>query len=112
MTDYLVLVRLSPSKMQEAIGAVRNLPEKPISGVDLCYTMNIFGSWDLGVLIDAENTSQAQEFVQKKIKDISGVTDVYTLPTFPHGNGLTNQKDIEPEDPTQNESGKKRQHRG
>jgi len=81
--------------MQEAIGAVRNLPETPISGVDLCYTMNIFGSWDLGVWIDAENTAQAQEFVQKKIKDISGVADVYTLPTFPHGSGMRNQKNSE-----------------
>jgi hypothetical protein len=86
MTDYLVLVRLSPSKMQEAIGAVRNLPEKPISGVDLCYTMNIFGSWDVGVWIDAENSDEAIDFVQRRIKGIAGVSDVHALPTFPHGN--------------------------
>ena len=95
MTEFLVLLRLTPSKMQDAIGAVRSLPEKPISGVDLCYTMNIFGSWDLGVWIDAENTAQAIEFVQKKIKDISGIADVYTLPTFPHGNGIREQKNSE-----------------
>ena len=92
MTEYLVLVRLNTTKMQDAIGAVRNLPETPISGVDLCYTMNIFGSWDLGVWIDAENNAQALEFVQKKIKDIAGVADVFTLPTFPHGNGIRPQK--------------------
>ena len=41
-------------------------------------------AWDVGVWIDAEDTNQAVEFVHKKIKDISGVADIYTVPTFPH----------------------------
>jgi len=85
MAEYLVLVKLNPGKIVDAINALRNLPEKPISGVDLCYTMNIFGAWDVGVWINAENTNQAVDFVHKKIKEISGVADVYTVPTFPHG---------------------------
>jgi hypothetical protein len=48
--------------------------------------MNIFGAWDVGVWINAEDSTQALEFVQKKVKDITGVTEVYTVPTFPHGN--------------------------
>jgi len=79
-------LKLNPGKIVESIDALRNLPEKPSPGVDLCYTMNIFGSWDVGVWIDAENTDQAIDFVQRKIKGISGVSDVYALPTFPHGN--------------------------
>jgi hypothetical protein len=100
MAEYLVLLRLNPGKIMDAIGAVRNLPETPVSGVDLCYTMNIFGSWDVGVWIDAESTSQALEFVQKKIKYISGVADVYTVPTFPHGNVMRGPKneDLKNED--------------
>jgi hypothetical protein len=35
------------------------------------------------------------EFVQKKMKAINGVTEVFTLPTFPHGNGLKNGKNSE-----------------
>ena len=86
MTEYLVLLKLNPGKIVDSIDSLRNLPDKPSPGVDLCYTMNIFGSWDVGVWIDAENTSQAIDFVQKKLKGISGVNDVYALPTFPHGN--------------------------
>ncbi len=95
LAEYLVLMRLNPNKIQDAISAMRNLPETPVSGVDLCYTMNIFGSWDVGVWIDAENNAQALEFVQKKIKDMSGVADVFTVPTFPHGNALREMKNSE-----------------
>ena len=84
MAEYLVLLKLNPGKIVDAINALRSLPDKPISGVDLCYTMNIFGAWDVGVWINAENTNQAVEFVHKKIKEISGVADIYTVPTFPH----------------------------
>jgi hypothetical protein len=86
MNEYLVLMKLNPGKILDALTAIRNIPETPVDGVDLRYSMNIFGSWDVGVWIDAENTSQALEFVQKKVKDLSGVTEVYTVPTFPHGN--------------------------
>jgi hypothetical protein len=48
--------------------------------------MNIFGAWDVGIWINAENSGQALEFVQKKVKDMNGVTEVYAIPTFPHGN--------------------------
>jgi hypothetical protein len=86
MTDYLVLMKLNPGKIIDTLGAIRSLSEKPVSGVDLCYTMNIFGAWDVGMWINAEDSAQALEFVQKKVKDMNGVTEVYTVPTFPHGN--------------------------
>ncbi len=86
MTDYLVLMKINPGKILDTLGAIRNLSEKPVSGVDLCYTMNIFGAWDVGIWINAEDSEQALEFVQKKVKDMNGVTEVYTVPTFPHGN--------------------------
>lgn len=86
MDEYLVLVKLNPGKILDTLSALRNLSDKPVSGVELCYTMNIFGSWDVGMWINAENSTQAVDFVQKKIKDMSGVTEIYTVPTFPHGN--------------------------
>ena len=86
MTDYLVLMKLNPAKIMESLESIRNLSEKPVAGVDLCYTMNIFGAWDVGLWIDAKDSAQALEFVQKKVKDMNGVSEVYTVPTFPHGN--------------------------
>jgi hypothetical protein len=79
-------MKLNPGKIMDTLGAIRSLSEKPVSGVDLCYTMNIFGAWDVGIWINAEDSNQALEFVQKKVKDMNGVTEVYTVPTFPHGN--------------------------
>jgi len=85
MAEYLTLLKLNPGKIVDAINALRGLPEKPSSGVDLCYTMNIFGTWDVGVWLSAENTTRVADFVSKKIKEIPGVNDIYTVPTFPHG---------------------------
>ena len=87
MPEYLVLMKLNPGKLVDTLGDIRKLEEKPVSGVDLCYSMNIFGAWDVGIWINAENSSEVLEFVQKKVKNLNGVTDVYTVPTFPHGNG-------------------------
>jgi hypothetical protein len=86
MSEYLVLLKLNPGKLIETLSLIRNTPTVPIPGVDLCYSMNIFGAWDVGIWINAENSGQALDFVQRKVKDIVGVTEVYTVPTFPHGN--------------------------
>ncbi len=85
MLEYMVLLKLSPGKVIEAMNTLRSLPNQPISGVDLWYTMNIFGTWHVGIWIDAENAIQAVDFVQNEIKQISGITEVYTVPAFPHG---------------------------
>ena len=90
MPEYLVLLKLNPTKISETLGSIRNMDEKPVSGVDLLYSMNIFGSWDVGMWINADESNQAVEFVQKKMKNLTGVSEVYTLPTFPHGNGIKN----------------------
>jgi hypothetical protein len=37
--------------------------------------------------------------VQKKVKNLNGVTDVYTVPTFPHGNGVKSAKQEEQKAP-------------
>lgn len=95
MPEYLVLMKLNPGKIVDTLGDIRKLDERPVSGVDLCYSMNIFGAWDVGIWISAENSSEVLEFVQKKVKGLSGVTDVYTLPTFPHGSGVKSGKHSE-----------------
>ena len=95
MSEYLVLMRLNPGKIMDTMGSLRQLSNKPTDGVDLRYTMNIFGAWDVGVWINAEDSTQALEFVQKKVKDMTGVTEVYTVPTFPHGNKILKTADEE-----------------
>ncbi len=90
MSDYLILMKLNPGNILDTLSAIRAMPEAPVDGVDLQYSMNIFGSWDVGIWINAENSGQALEFVQKRVKDLNGVTEVYTVPTFPHGNGIKN----------------------
>ncbi len=85
MGEYLSLLKLNPGKIVDVIDALRRLPDKPSSGVNLRYTMNIFGAWDVGVWLSAENTMRAAEFASKDLKEIPGVTDIYTVPTFPHG---------------------------
>ena len=84
MTEYLVLLKLSPAKIIDAISALRDLPEKPGPGVDLQYVMNVFGTWDVAIWFDADISDKAVDFVHKKIGQISGVVDAYTVPTFPN----------------------------
>jgi hypothetical protein len=95
MPEYLVLMKLNPGKIVDTLGDIRKLDDKPISGVDLCYSMNLFGAWDVGMWINAEDSSEVLEFVQKKVKNLNGVTEVYTVPTFPHGNNIKAGKSAE-----------------
>jgi uncharacterized protein with GYD domain len=84
VTEYLVLLKLNPAKIANAIDALRGLPEKPSPGVDLHYVMSVFGTWDVAMWFDADNPEKAVDFVHKKIGQISGIVDAYTVPTFPN----------------------------
>ena len=84
MTEYLVLLKLDQGKIVKAIKSLRDLPEKPSPVVNLQYLMNIFGTWDVAMWFNAENSGRAVDFVQKKIGEISGVVDAYAVPTFPN----------------------------
>jgi hypothetical protein len=44
--------------------------------------MNVFGTWDVAMWFDAENSSQALEFINGKLSQVQGVVDVYTVPAF------------------------------
>jgi hypothetical protein len=66
MPEYLVLLKLTPAKLMETLGAIRNINENLVSGVDLLYNMNIFGSWDVDIWISAKENGQVLDFVQKK----------------------------------------------
>jgi uncharacterized protein with GYD domain len=82
VTEYLVLLKLSPTKVIDTINDLRKLPDEPSPGVDLEYVMNVFGTWDVAMWFDAENASQALEFINGKLSQVKGVVDVYTVPAF------------------------------
>ena len=84
MPEYLVLLKVNPAKLAETLEGIRKMEQKPVAGVNLRYTINIFGSWDAGLWVKAEETAQTLQFVQEKLKKLDGVTDIYPIPTFPH----------------------------
>jgi hypothetical protein len=85
MPEYLVLLKVNPTALGDTIEAIRKMAQKPVAGVDLRYSINIFGRWDAGLWIKADENSQTSQLVQKIRKEITGVTDIYPIPTFPHG---------------------------
>jgi len=101
VTEYLVLLKLNPAKIINTLDALRDLPEKPGPGVDLHYMMNVFGTWDVAMWFDAENSAKAVDFVHKKIGQISGVVDVYTVPTFPNKKPQQGQEEPQKDKPTE-----------
>jgi hypothetical protein len=89
MIEYLVLLKLSPSKILEATEQLRKIPEKVIEGIDTYYTISIFGAWDIGVWFKADDDALALDFVHNKLRKIPGVIDSYVLPTFPQYESVT-----------------------
>jgi uncharacterized protein with GYD domain len=89
MTEYMVLQKLSPSKILNAIEKLRKISEEENQGISNYYTMNIFGTWDVGVWFEAKNSNTALDFVHSKLKGVPGVVDSYVLPMFSQNNGMT-----------------------
>jgi len=84
MPEYLVLLKLDSRSLREAIGRLRNLPEKPRPGVKLRYTLDILGDWDLGLLINTNSEDNALDFLNEDIDEVPGVVRAYILSGSPH----------------------------
>jgi uncharacterized protein with GYD domain len=80
---YLLLVKINPGQTSDCVKALRNLPEKPTTGVTLYYTYNAFGTWDCCMWFEAGTHDNAMNFVQNKIRPIDGVIETHTIPTTP-----------------------------
>ena len=83
MNKYFALLKTDPTRTKDITQKLRNLPERPLHGVRLYYTMTCFGTWDLAIWFEAENHDQVSDFVQNKIRPIPGVLETYTVPTLP-----------------------------
>jgi len=84
MTEYLVLLKLDRVKLLETMNTLRDLPRKPISGIELEYTMNVLGTWDVAIWFSSDKSSDALDFINNKIGKIQGVVDAFPVATFPH----------------------------
>jgi hypothetical protein len=80
---YYVWLKTDPAKTNDIRKALWNLPQEPYKGVNLYYTMNVFGDWNYGLWFDAEDNDQALNFVHAKIYPIPGVKQAYVMPTSP-----------------------------
>jgi uncharacterized protein with GYD domain len=89
MTEYMVLQKLSPSKILNSIEKLRNLQQENNRGISNYNTMNIFGTWDVGVWFEAKNNSKALDFVHKNLKGVPGIENSYVLPLFSQNRGKT-----------------------
>lgn len=80
---YFVLLKTNGKNTKDIAQTLKNLPEQPYNGVRLFYTMNCFGTWNLAIWFEAENSDYANQFVLQKIQPIPGVLEAYTVPTTP-----------------------------
>jgi uncharacterized protein with GYD domain len=55
--------------------------EKPIKGVKLEESYQVFGRWDFAVLFEADTNENALHFVGDKIRPIEGIIETLTIPT-------------------------------
>ena len=80
MQKYLVLIKLNPSKTETFFNALSNLTSKPIEGVNLYGSYNVFGNWDFAVWFEADSNDNAVHFVGERLRVIDGVIDTHTMP--------------------------------
>lgn len=83
MPEYLILLKLDSRRIRDVIGNLRDLPGKPRPGVTLRYTLDIFGDWDIGLLINSNNEDDALDFLNENIDEIPGVIRAYILSGSP-----------------------------
>jgi uncharacterized protein with GYD domain len=57
--------------------------EKPMDGIKLEESYQVFGEWDFAVLFQADTNENALHFVGDKIRVIEGVLETLTIPLAP-----------------------------
>ena len=80
MQKYLVLVKLNPSKTLPFFNSLSAISERPMDGIRVNASYNVFGSWDFAVWFEADSNENAIHFVGEKIRSIEGVNETLTMP--------------------------------
>jgi len=80
---YLLMIKLSPNMAAKLHEPLMEFNEKPIEGVKLEESYQVFGQWDFAVLFQADTNDNALHFVGDKIRLIDGVLETLTIPLAP-----------------------------
>ena len=80
MQKYLLLVKLNPAKTEAFFNSISRLSERPIEGVRVNDTYNVFGTWDFAIWFEADSNENAIHFVGEKIRVMEGVNETLTMP--------------------------------
>jgi uncharacterized protein with GYD domain len=80
---YLLMIKLSPNTAAKLYEPLMEFEEKPMEGVKLEESYQIFGQWDFAVLFQADTNAHALRFVGDCIRLIDGVIETTTIPLVP-----------------------------
>jgi uncharacterized protein with GYD domain len=80
---YLLMIKLSPNMAAKLYEPLMEFDNKPMKGIKLEETYQVFGDWDFAVLFQADTNASALHFVSDKIRLIEGVTQTFTIPLAP-----------------------------
>ena len=80
MQKYLVLVKTSPAKALAFFDSLSNISNRPMEGIKLNATYNVFGTWDFAIWFEADSNENAIHFVGERIRTIDGVSETLTMP--------------------------------
>jgi len=56
------------------------MSERPMEGVRLSASYNVFGGWDIIVWFEADNNDDAVHFIGEKLRSVDGVIETLTMP--------------------------------
>ena len=80
---YLTMIRINPNMAAKLYEPLMEFTEKPVEGVTLEESFQVFGRWDFAVLFDADSNENALHFVGDKIRLVEGVMETFTIPITP-----------------------------
>jgi uncharacterized protein with GYD domain len=88
MSNYLTLIRVggTGTKLSQLSKSLQNMTKTPAQGVKVLGTWTTFGQYDASVLFQAEEESQAMDFVDAQIRTVQGILSTETIIVVPQAN--------------------------
>ncbi len=80
---YIAMIRISPNMAAKLYEPLMEFSERPIEGVTLEESYQVFGQWDYAILFQADTNENALHFVGDKIRLVEGVIETLTIPLSP-----------------------------
>ena len=80
---YFSMIKLGPAGAGKLYGEIMKWNQKPMAGVILEEAYQVFGSWDIAILFQADTNENALHFVGDIVRHIEGVATTVTMPISP-----------------------------